>query len=804
MKIPKSGPSDSEDSEALSGLKKHCQVVRVKWQFYGAIKTFQDLLNEFYSPSLASTIAPSYFKKELERKVTRELIDEFLSDRIIELSTKEWLTKNPPQLEYDEQEKQIPIAKECDSNTSSSRIHGTKEECQSSDVLQKHAQVTSTGNNPPEGDKEKATHKVKINIDHDYGLEKSPNENAFLFWFQKKYTKILLDGIRIALTEGLPKAKRSQIITAKAGHGKTFIAGAMFRRLIDEDFKHKMNCMSPWPYIYVTKASVVEQVKYDFKTDFNLTKDDVLVVGIDQLRSKFGELFLREKLVVEHREEHYKWEWRAIVHPLLIIWDESHVLKNERSTQSQIGQSFNDIPINVPTFQIHSSATPGITVSNFKVFAVGTRAMWEGEPLSNKRWPEFAQAMCDGLYVHNKNGSEVPAQPQDYCPAATARLMAFLKPYIVRVKGVHPQFVAHDRVKLINFENDLQKTSYESALEDMLQKLAKLHAKEGLSSGEVYMQEITILLYFRMKAELLKAPYLAKKMWQAVNGCDEEFPKKLFAAICALNFKQTISAIVKILINDYNVPRSQISIIWGGGASATQKKEKDKKKLLDGINDPEILEQLRRDGLSVDSLLEELSLDLVEAKEEEAVDPAFRLGVQSKLQREDEKMRFQKGKSLYCLFTYKAGGAGLSLHHTDRFTKEKVRHKPSGYAFEEDIPLIPTRPRRTFASATWSPIEIVQGFGRGPRLTSLSDTYQDLIFFRGTVEERVAKRASMALTCLTQVIREKESWEGLILEGHKHVLHKKFGDIGVVQSEGEEDANDYFETDSDKDDEGDE
>ena len=71
-------------------------------------------------------------------------------------------------------------------------------------------------------------------------------------------------------------------------------------------------------------------------------------------------------------------------------------------------------------------------------------------------------------------------------------------------------------------------------------------------------------------------------------------------------------------------------------------------------------------------------------------------------------------------------------------------------------------------SPTWSPLELVQGLGRCGRLTSLSDTLQFLLFYAGTIEEKVAHKASKGLKCLKKVVRSKESWEDMIVNPDKY------------------------------------
>jgi hypothetical protein len=89
----------------------------------------------------------------------------------------------------------------------------------------------------------------------------------------------------------------------------------------------------------------------------------------------------------------------------------------------------------------------------------------------------------------------------------------------------------------------------------------------------------------------------------------------------------------------------------------------------------------------------------------------------------------------------------------------------------------------------------VQGVGRCPRLTSLSHTKQELVFFKGTVEERQARVVGMKLHCLTKVVRNPESWEDMII-GRKGMTDEQVerahlmdvSDAAVKQKQEEDNA----------------
>lgn len=357
--------------------------------------------------------------------------------------------------------------------------------------------------------------------------------------------------------------------------------------------------------------------------------------------------------------------------------------------------------------------------------------------INNNNWHSFAKRIAS------------PADPTENSPAAVERLVEKLLPYIVDVKGVRPQFHPRNSVQLVDFQSKWARDYYYSAEERFLEESAKLASLKGQGQNTGMMM-LAIFNAYRMAAEFVKAEPQVDLAYDLVNNQGK-------AAVIVCNFQKTIAKGVQLFKQKYNVPRNKISLIWGGSQQFAQKErlsETDIQTLLSKLKrmeeiEPALLQkfvwQMKNDDSGFGEELKELDL-----------------GSQSRKDRQREIDRFQSGESLYCFYTFKSGGVGLSLHHTDEFTKQKVRRKESGYACEEDIPLIPTRQRGTFLSPTYSAIEMVQGLGRVPRLTSLSDTQQAILFYRGTIEERVAMIVSMKLKCLKKVIRQREHWEDAI------------------------------------------
>lgn len=346
-----------------------------------------------------------------------------------------------------------------------------------------------------------------------------------------------------------------------------------------------------------------------------------------------------------------------------------------------------------------------------------------------------------------------PADPEDYDEAATERLMQLISPHIIDVKGVRYQFKATNRIQLISFDSPESEARYQSAYLRYLEAIGKMEDEER--SGFALLVE---WLKFRQAAELERAPWIARNLVRVVNEGK--------AGVFGLNFIASIAMVTKLLVEQHGVSRDDISLIWGGSKLYTGKvvfytmdeiREMLEATMLGQHVDPKKLIEVRKQLIASQSGLGDL-------------DPALRLGPQSAEERQNEIIKAQSGKSNYIGYSFKSGGVGLSLHHCDEYTKEKVRRKKdSNYAVEEDIPKIPTRQREGFYSPTYSAIELVQALGRCPRITSLSNTLQTLVYFRGTIEQQVAAVTSAKLKCLRKIIRnpDQRSWEDMIVQSAK-------------------------------------
>lgn len=533
--------------------------------------------------------------------------------------------------------------------------------------------------------------------------KRHPKQTATCLYFQQNWAEETFYKI-------VKEQVRGHLLRANTGDGKTYALGQLIRWLFDCGWIEQ-HTNSPYPFIYITKATIVEQTRRDLYYGFGFDcVNDVWVTHYDNLRSSGGEILVDYVEKVEYGEMVGHWKWRPFIHPLVMVCDECHSLKNPDSQQSKIIQAFNQIPHNFTT-AIHSSATPFSRVSGAQCFAVSTRHKFsfgfhQERELTNDNWPMFCKMLVD--------------DPYEYSKANIKRFLKEFKLYVNGFRNVRRKFKSINRVEFIDFESKEDAAIYASCWEEYLKRRGEIEGRAYANSYFLILAQLTI---FRAKAELLRAPIIARKMFQAWQAG--------YAPICATNFIATIARAVNILYQDYNIPRSLISLIWGGSSAfaGAQKYSKD-----------QIKDILKKAMLGIEDVSAKTLREITKQLEFEAsgladLPPELDLGTQSRQQRQDNIDRFQSGKSQFCFFTFKAGGAGLSLHHNTE-----------GH-----------RPRKGLHSPTWNEMESLQALGRGHRITSLSDTEQSVLAFRGTIEPQVLSRMNGKARCMEEVILHSET-----------------------------------------------
>lgn len=118
---------------------------------------------------------------------------------------------------------------------------------------------------------------------------------------------------------------------------------------------------------------------------------------------------------------------------------------------------------------------------------------------------------------------------------------------------------------------------------------------------------------------------------------------------------------------------------------------------------------------------------------------AFIVGGQSEKERQRMVDEFNDGVRDIMLLTVTAGGVAISLHHNKKHTK----------------------PRFVILPPTWSAIDLVQVLGRGHRLTSLSPTEQIILWYGGTIEDKVKATVERKMKCIRKSVIAKEQFSDI-------------------------------------------
>ncbi len=541
------------------------------------------------------------------------------------------------------------------------------------------------------------------------------------------------------------------MLRANTGDGKTYFAAQQLKWLQDSGHFNRQS-ISPWKVLYVTGASIVDQT-IEVLEEFGLDcLNEIHVLNYESLRAKFGtSRFLSKKLVILRGEEFEEWQWNPLTHPVFIVWDECHKLKNERSIQSQISHAANNIkyihPVTQkPAFiqQLFMSASPFSRVFHAKSFAVATKkpiatGYGGNRIITNENWKSIARQITH------------PHDPNDYSKLAMKKFLREFKDYIFTFKNVRRKFRAILRSEIIQFSSPEDAQRYKVLWDNFVEFKKRLEGKEYSTSRFLVLVQLGV---FRAGAELIRAPEIARRMYRDwLEG---------YAPVCAIGFKATGAKILMELTQRYKIPRDKISMIWGGsaayaklGSGPKMSKEEIFAVLGEAIKNPgkidikkikAIHQQLKAEADGLGDIPKELDL-----------------GIQTKDARNRERKKFQSGASEFCIFTFGAGKEGLSLHqNTDKL-----------------------RPRKQYNTPTYNEMEMLQAEGRTARITSLSDTEIITLLYANTIEVPVLRRVLEKRGCLDIVMSH-----GVVKDETNEQYEKELAEVcklaGMADSEEED------------------
>lgn len=503
------------------------------------------------------------------------------------------------------------------------------------------------------------------------------------------------------------------------GSGKTIVAASIIAAFQQNKYFGLGNGALPlWNIVYVVpKAVQIKTARTLAKAGIKGIGTDVHVIPYSGFHSKqYKHLFQAESVIDPFNgmpKDILKFKMGV---PALVIFDESHKLKKADTGVSRYAAAF----LHERTRFMFMSATPAVVLEDLRLFARAARVRWNNERLDDTNWAAFTS-------VVGKCGR------RELNAAALERVFKWFDSAIVNPPADPRKVKAYNGVKLIQFESERSRERYHNA-QDAWLDMCKRFGKEPGRAGEV----LVAFTNFRRAAEYEAVPQVVRlSLAEHANGR---------APINAVCFKET----VKMLVADYakaGIPRSKISIVWGGEQEINEKDvftlfewlklraeveregfEWQDKKLRAKYNKSEKYHQTR--------LKAERTVD--EQRDLDAWTKNMRLQDQTAEMRQDEIDNFLEGRTEFCIFTLAAGGTGIDL----------------------DQQVEGVRPRSMFAMPCYYAEEFVQAFGRAYREFTLSDVYQYVILFDKTiVTNHVAPRLAKKLAAIN-----KSAGAGLNLE----------------------------------------
>lgn len=180
-----------EQKKARDNLERFSRAIYSQFSF-GKLKTFNDLL---LVAGLSQPIIDSgYFPSEKQQPLDYSIVKEYLTDRAIELTTKQWLESNPPLIEN---YTYVGYTTGKLSSKDNANIQNFSKETGDYIPDTESEQTTKTGfqkttdisNNKTSNEKD-----GKVNTSKRIKLPKSSRQNCTLKDFQEKYTSQMIAG----------------------------------------------------------------------------------------------------------------------------------------------------------------------------------------------------------------------------------------------------------------------------------------------------------------------------------------------------------------------------------------------------------------------------------------------------------------------------------------------------------------------------------------------------------------------------------------------------------------------------------
>lgn len=508
---------------------------------------------------------------------------------------------------------------------------------------------------------------------------------------------------------------RLAVIPAGTGAGKTQLACGVIQHLINSNILNTLPIPLPRPILWFTVKNAVHQTKQRIvDCGFgDLLDTSIFVLPYSALTSSFGRQCLLDEYEVTDPytgELSTAYRYKPMALGYLVILDECHCLAREDSLRTKAIKALDlaakDFPI-LNTKFIAMSATIAEKVNDGRVITCISGIKYQGTTID---WDNFNISFA----------KQLTADPSDPSKESIKRLFAAWSEIVFEPPYIKWPSKAINLIKFYEFRNAADQAFVEAAVDRYIERISQLGRD---TPSDLAMQRIA-LLQLRKSIEPCRSELMVDDMVADVAAGN--------TALCGTGFTGTIIRSVFYLQDTYNVPRSQISVIWGGRGDPRPKKILTPAELIElacsADQTPATLRLLQQQlDWQEDRLLFGDESATAQDSRHLRLKSLGLIGVQSQEIRQLEIDKFQSGQARYCFFTMASGGTGLSFEHSDSRQAPRIgRYTP-----------------------IYNAKEFVQALGRAPRRNSISDTIQYICLLAGTLEEtHVAPRLDKKLQSL--------------------------------------------------------
>jgi hypothetical protein len=506
------------------------------------------------------------------------------------------------------------------------------------------------------------------------------------------------------------------LIPLGTGKGKSWVAAGVALWLQKHKPQEFMDFMGIFPKILIiTKRSVVLEFRDTCKRlglqDVGLSVD---VWSYNEVMAKKNQMFFKEvqEVIFGQPVKVIKFSLPAACAPRLIILDEVQEIKKEKSKRTRYLAALRDIEGIKWAF---TSATPAVTLQDTMFMTLCMDLEYGGRKVDRELFPEFCRAL--------NGNSNIPINKPN--AAALERWKFAIGKRFIKPPNDPQKVKAINRVKFFEITDPINKSMVKNAMDNYLKSLE--------ASGKTIDPQGQVMVAFMVMARAAELASVDQWVADAI-----EHHKQGYAPVLAIRFTETLKEyVLKLSKSEYfqqlGYSRDKISLIWGG-----QKEIKESDLLpvdraskigaLIGewvMNNPDVTRQPTADEIGVskdelrafrkgirytsERLFREMSKESFARRNEQLRE--LKLHNQTQQERYENVKMFLDGATEFCVYTLSSGGTGISLDHR--------------YAH--------ARPRWVMSTMTYWAEEFAQALGRCVRVSTITDTVQEIYIPQNTL-----------------------------------------------------------------------